>query len=237
MSQLTLRILNKAWYAVFGAQETLLNRCADFKDVTVVKLDGKVLELPEGVQGIIVSNIESYAGGAKLWEPAGSGQSFLDDIYPPDNNNHQPASMQDGKLEVVAVMSAFHLGQIQVGLAQALKLGQARSIEIVTKRELPMQVDGEPWVQPAGRFSVAHHEKVFMCQRTDGSWGEVATCMSNTLDWALKEHHVSRQAHQLMLQKMSAELEAIQKSAPSSSQSPSLAPAESPPHLTHSLTC
>merc|ERR1711871_394225 len=224
------QILNKAWYAVFGAQETLLNRCADFKDVTTVKLDGKSLDLPHGTQGIIIVNIESYAGGANLWTTTHSSSSLssiLDELCDESlhDNEHPPASMQDGLVEVVAVMSAFHLGQIQVGLAQAVKLGQARSVEIETTRDQSMQVDGEPWVQPPGKFSVTHHEKVFMCQRSESSASEVQRARMGTLSWALKEHHISRQAYQIVLQKMSADVEAVHRST--RNPSPSLAPAES----------
>lgn len=39
-------------------------------------------------------------------------------------------SINDGKLEVVALYSSFHMAQLQVGLSQPYRLGQANSIKV-----------------------------------------------------------------------------------------------------------
>ena len=36
----------------------------------------------------------------------------------------------------------------QVGLSKAVKICQCREVTVTTLRDLPMQVDGEPWPQP-----------------------------------------------------------------------------------------
>ncbi len=81
-------------------------------------------------------------------------------------------------LEVVGVTGVVHLGQIQSGLRSAIRIVQVRSrsgrkvglssipepaplipiqgshIKIRTNTELPVQVDGEPWIQTPGDIVV-----------------------------------------------------------------------------------
>jgi len=97
--------------------------------------DGKTIQIPPGSQGIIITNISSYMGGVDVWEKS-QGQI-----------NKSSSSMNDKKLELVAVYGSFHLGRLQVGLSKAIRIAQASSIEIVTMSKLPMQVDGEPFMQ------------------------------------------------------------------------------------------
>lgn len=56
-------------------------------------------------------------------------------------------SISDGKLEVLALYSSFHMAQLQVGLSTPHHVGQASTITIKFKDKLPVQVDGEPWLQ------------------------------------------------------------------------------------------
>ncbi|KAI5630947.1 diacylglycerol kinase accessory domain-containing protein [Phthorimaea operculella] len=49
-------------------------------------------------------------------------------------------------LEVVGVTGVVHLGQIQSGLRGAMRIAQGGHIKINLKSEIPVQVDGEPWV-------------------------------------------------------------------------------------------
>ena len=44
--------------------------------------------------------------------------------------------------QVVALEGLLHLGAIKSGLASASRLAQARSVQFVTSKPLPMQVDG-----------------------------------------------------------------------------------------------
>lgn len=39
-------------------------------------------------------------------------------------------SINDGKLEVVALYSSFHVAQLQVGLSQLYRLGQASNMKV-----------------------------------------------------------------------------------------------------------
>lgn len=65
-------------------------------------------------------------------------------------------SISDGILEVFGVVSSFHIAQLQVGLSKPVRLGQARSVRIKMKGTLPVQADGEPWMQTPCDISINH---------------------------------------------------------------------------------
>merc|ERR1712232_1270146 len=58
--------------------------------------------------------------------------------------------MSDKKVEIVGVHGSFELGAAQVGLANCIRLAQGSRIRIQNKVEMPIQVDGEPCLFPAG---------------------------------------------------------------------------------------
>ena len=45
-------------------------------------------------------------------------------------------SYNDGLLEVMGLSSSFHIAQLQVGLAQPLRLGQARKVKVSISEEV-----------------------------------------------------------------------------------------------------
>ena len=57
-------------------------------------------------------------------------------------------------MQLVAVYGSWHLGQLQVGLSKAIRLTQCSSIRITTHHTLPMQLDGEPWLQAPATLQV-----------------------------------------------------------------------------------
>ncbi|CDJ42963.1 diacylglycerol kinase, putative [Eimeria tenella] len=69
----------------------------------------------------------------------------------------KPQKIDDGLIEVVAFKSLFHLGQVQVGLAKALRLCQGRSVCLHVSGSLPLQVDGEPQLlEGSCRIAITH---------------------------------------------------------------------------------
>jgi len=119
------RTFNKYfWYVLGGSKEILLGRFSNLTSYLQLECDGKILDLPDGIEGVIVLNIASYGGGVDLW---GS-----------------ESSMSDGMLDVVGVASSFQLGAAQVGLTRPMRLCQCKNVKITTKVSLPMQIDGEP---------------------------------------------------------------------------------------------
>jgi len=61
------RIINKAWYGVFGAEDLIMASCVNVRKEVKLIADGVEVPLPADSQGIIVMNIDSYAGGVPLW--------------------------------------------------------------------------------------------------------------------------------------------------------------------------
>uniref|UniRef100_A0A8C1XZ27 Diacylglycerol kinase n=1 Tax=Cyprinus carpio TaxID=7962 RepID=A0A8C1XZ27_CYPCA len=117
--------------------------------INKLELDGEHVTLPS-LEGIIVCNIGYWGGGCRLWEGMG------DEPYP-------PTRVDDGLLEVVGVYGSFHCAQIQVKLANPVRLGQAHTVRLVLKSSrMPMQVDGEPWAQGPCTITITHKTQAFM---------------------------------------------------------------------------
>ena len=61
----------------------------------------------------------------------------------------------DKMIEVIGVESALHAGQVKAGIrASGRRLAQCSNVTIRTHKRFPMQIDGEPWVQPPCTVSV-----------------------------------------------------------------------------------
>ena len=115
-------------------------RCKDLHKEIKLEVDGKYIELPP-IEGIIILNIMSWGSGANIWGPE-KDEKFT-------KPNHW-----DGMLEVVGVQGVVHLGQIQSGLRSAIRIVQGSHIKIHMNCDVPVQVDGEPWIQTAGDIVV-----------------------------------------------------------------------------------
>lgn len=69
-------------------------------------------------------------------------------------HSFRPQRISDGILEVVGFHSLLHLGRVQVGLNEAVKIAQGRKLEFNFIERVPFQIDGEPaWLEP-GRVVV-----------------------------------------------------------------------------------
>ncbi|XP_011501792.1 PREDICTED: diacylglycerol kinase epsilon [Ceratosolen solmsi marchali] len=145
------RIFNKLLYLCFGTQQVVERECKDLDQRIEVYLDGEKVELPS-IESIVVLNIPSWGAGVDLWN-----------MNLQDNPTNQQ-SICDEKLEVVALYSSLHIAQLQVGLSQPIRLGQAKTVQIVLKTSCAMQVDGEPWYQSPCSFNVTHVNQALMLQ-------------------------------------------------------------------------
>nr|CAH7752081.1 unnamed protein product [Callosobruchus chinensis] len=125
---------NKSVYVKMGLRKIVgPSMCKDLHKEVRLEVDGKHVELPQ-VEGIIILNILSWGSGANPWGPE------KDDQFSKPNH-------WDGMLEVVGVTGVVHLGQIQSGLRTAIRIAQGGHIKIHLSSDIPVQVDGEPWVQ------------------------------------------------------------------------------------------
>lgn len=77
-------------------------------------------------------------------------------------NGHQ--SISDGVLEVMGIVSSFHMAQLQVGLNKPIRLGQARKVRIVMRDSFPIQADGEPWIQHPCEITITSDGQARMLQ-------------------------------------------------------------------------
>ena len=77
-----------------------------------------------------------------------------------------------------------YLGQMQVGLSKAVRLCQAKRVKISLSETLPVQIDGEPWLQPPCEIDLSFHQQAFMLSRTVQEKDFVTRRVGEVLDWA-----------------------------------------------------
>ncbi|XP_075148584.1 diacylglycerol kinase theta isoform X8 [Haematobia irritans] len=136
------RLHNKGVYVKMGLRKMMGGRkCTkDLQKELHLEVDGKIVDLPP-CEGIIILNILSWGSGANPWGPD------KDDRFSTPNH-------YDGLLEIVGVTGVVHLGQIQSGIRYANRIAQGGHIKMHLHSDLPVQVDGEPWVQCSGDIVV-----------------------------------------------------------------------------------
>jgi len=122
------------------------------------------------------------------------------------------SSMQDGLLEVVAVNGVVHLGQLQVGLSKAVKICQCREAVITTTRDLPMQVDGEPWPQARSIIKIGRkRDPAYLLRRTMDSGGAVVGEVVELLESAVNDGVITLPQKKSLLAEFSRRVEMKRK--------------------------
>lgn len=71
-----------------------------------------------------------------------------------DDDDQISASISDGRIEVMGILSSFHMAQLQVGLSKPIRLGQAQNVRVRMKQSFPVQADGEPWIQAPSEINI-----------------------------------------------------------------------------------
>ncbi|CAB4017296.1 diacylglycerol kinase delta-like, partial [Paramuricea clavata] len=152
--QFRSRKLNLIHYGVLGGKEMLQNSFKNLDQRVHIEVDGHKLHLPR-LQGIVVLNIPSYMSGSNFW---GSWK---------DDDGFTTPSFDDKIIEVVAIFSCSQMGVAKVfGGMPYYRMAQCRSVKItITDEAVPVQVDGEPWMQPPGVIKIVHKNRAQMLVR------------------------------------------------------------------------
>jgi len=147
--------VNKMWYAKFGT-EAIMDGCSGLEQTVKITIDGQRIPISTPLEAIVVVNLPSCYGGAFLWEfdkvmesaTCGSDKKIT----------YSPLSIEDKKLEVVGIKNSVHLGQVQMGMSSPVFIGQGAniSLSIGGTDPLPVQIDGEPWLQAPSTIEISH---------------------------------------------------------------------------------
>ncbi|NXN64059.1 DGKD kinase, partial [Himantopus himantopus] len=148
------RTKNMMWYGVLGTKELLQRTYKNLEQRVQLECDGVPISLPS-LQGIAVLNIPSYAGGINFW----GGTK--------EDNNFGAPSFDDKKLEVVAVFGSIQMAVSRVINLQHHRIAQCRVVKITIRGDegVPVQVDGEAWIQPPGIIKIQHKNRAQMLTR------------------------------------------------------------------------
>ncbi|XP_053811370.1 diacylglycerol kinase kappa isoform X3 [Vidua chalybeata] len=148
------RTKNMMWYGVLGTKELLQRTYKNLEQRVQLECDGVPISLPS-LQGIAVLNIPSYAGGINFW----GGTK--------EDNNFGAPSFDDKKLEVVAVFGSIQMAMSRVINLQHHRIAQCRMVKITIRGDegVPVQVDGEAWIQPPGIIKIQHKNRAQMLTR------------------------------------------------------------------------
>ena len=157
-------LTNKFWYGVCGLFQIVFGLRRDLSKSTTLYCDGTQISLPQGVRGLVVLNINSYAGGVKLWHPETRPLDSKDFLRAGDNVLQEvawgSAASDDGMLEVMGVYGIRHLGLIKSGIGRAVPICQGSELLFKFKNLIPVQVDGEPFMVRPCDVSIKYSEQI-----------------------------------------------------------------------------
>eukprot|EP01114_Cavostelium_apophysatum_P022653 TRINITY_DN8265_c0_g1_i1.p1 TRINITY_DN8265_c0_g1~~TRINITY_DN8265_c0_g1_i1.p1 ORF type:complete len:485 (-),score=78.44 TRINITY_DN8265_c0_g1_i1:27-1481(-) len=142
----TSRLVNKMWYTYEGTK-VLTKAAPKLRDLIDLEIDGERYELQPDLEGLMILNLQNYAGGQNLW-----GDIKNADVVRLRKRPTQARS-DDGLLEIVGVRGLIDVGTAVSGLHKPRKIGQALAVQITFKKvknhpTVSVQIDGEPWREP-----------------------------------------------------------------------------------------
>ncbi|KDR19859.1 hypothetical protein L798_05107 [Zootermopsis nevadensis] len=151
------RAKNYMWYGVLGSKEWLQKTCKNLEQKIQLECDGQQIPLPS-LQGIVILNIPSFMGGTNFWGGTKEDDCFL------------APSFDDRILEVVAVFGSVQMAASRLINLQHHRIAQCQTVQITILGEegVPVQVDGEAWIQLPGAIRIIHKNRMQMlCRNRD----------------------------------------------------------------------
>uniref|UniRef100_A0A673CR43 Diacylglycerol kinase n=1 Tax=Sphaeramia orbicularis TaxID=375764 RepID=A0A673CR43_9TELE len=152
-------------YFSIGVDASIAHRFHTMREKHPQKFNSSGLSL----EGVAVLNIPSMHGGSNLWgetkkgdTKGGMSQDESEVIIDPEILKVTSQDLSDRRLEVVGLEGAMEMGQIYTGLKSAVRLAKTSQLTIRTKKALPMQIDGEPWMQPPCTIHITHKNQASM---------------------------------------------------------------------------
>ncbi|XP_055903306.1 diacylglycerol kinase eta isoform X2 [Eupeodes corollae] len=186
------RARNYMWYGVLGSKQLLQKTYKNLEQRVQLECDGQRIPLPS-LQGIVILNIPSFMGGTNFW-----GGTKKDDIF-------LAPSFDDRILEVVAVFGSVQMAASRLINLQHHRIAQCQSVQIniLGDEEVPIQVDGEAWLQPPGMIRILHKNRVQMLGR------------NRNLEVSLKQWQEKQRQQSISIQRDQSSI-ALEQGSPSS---------------------
>lgn len=116
---------------------------------------------------LLVCN-RSFMGGINFWGGHKEDHIFL------------PPSFDDKILEVVAVFGSVQMAASRLINLQHHRIAQCQTIQIniLGEEGVPIQVDGEAWIQPPGIIRILHKNRMQMlCRYTYPLYSFLISCL------------------------------------------------------------
>ena len=128
-------------------------------------------------------------------------------------------SQQDGLIDIVCIRGIVHLGKVKIGVSEALKIRQAKSVKIRVLKEVPMQFDGEPHMQQPCELTLGRKDQAIMLHKVVTDADRNVAQLEDLLKWSVAKDIITKEQKILILQETSRRME--QQSSTSTKQQPS----------------
>jgi len=143
-------ITSKLSYINLGIKE-IFNQSEYVNDYIKIYANGNHIKLPKKIRCLQILNINSMANCINLF---GNGKSNNDDLL--QEGQYSCPKLNDGLLEIVGTKSIHHMNCMRLYIDHSIRLAQSNKITIQFLIPLPVQIDGESWLNPKGSIEISN---------------------------------------------------------------------------------